>query len=74
MCGLDAIRCLAANDEICKEICEASGVEVCMELYKTSSSSSEIIKTLNNAMRQLACSDLVKQTIMSLNGASIFAE
>eukprot|EP00210_Caulerpa_lentillifera_P007274 g6956.t1 len=72
--GLDAIRCLAANDEICKEICEANGIEVFMELYKSSSSSPELIKAVNNAMRQLACSDVIKHRVMSLDGASIISQ
>lgn len=71
---MNALRCLAANDEICKEICEAGGIVLFMENFDRNLRVESLVKPACITMRQLACSDTVKVEIMKHDGARIFSQ
>ncbi|GMH37306.1 hypothetical protein BSKO_05179 [Bryopsis sp. KO-2023] len=68
---LKAVKCLAANDDICKNLLEDGGVEACLRIWRGCEGVGFAVATVSGLLRQMSQSDAVKQAIMSSGGAEI---
>lgn len=63
------IKCLAANDDICKKLLLEGTVTLCIDLWKTFEGMNELIVALAGLLRQMSQCDPVKHAIVSQGGA-----
>jgi hypothetical protein len=60
---LNAVRQLAANDEICRSFCDEGGAQQCLSLLRGGAGAAELERSALAALRQLANSDQVKAAL-----------
>lgn len=73
---INALRSLAATDEICKEISESHGIQECLKLWSIMSltpsvNESNLVLTIAQALKQFAQNDDIKREIINHYGDSL---
>lgn len=72
VCVLKAVRGLAANDDICKELTDMGGVTACLDVLKGPLvANPEVCTAVLGCLRQLAGSDSVKVSIAEQGGINL---